>query len=186
MRNSHLVLIIGLTLILIQNGYAIEFDSIDRDNLRETLRSLRNPFVPRTPKPKQELPSQRNLIDMPEERRNIDREFESERKLEPPVRTPRSVKSELPSENNTTPEVKPPPQPATPKLEISGLIWNSDRPQAIINGRVLGIGDSIMGVPSDIGEIIPKVNIIGITSKGIDISFSGRTIRVSLEKEQPE
>ena len=35
-----------------------------------------------------------------------------------------------------------PPKPF-PKLKISGIIWNSQRPQAIINGEILEIGDTI-------------------------------------------
>ena len=30
-----------------------------------------------------------------------------------------------------------------PEFKISGIVWNSERPQAIIEGRVLEVGDKI-------------------------------------------
>jgi len=50
-----------------------------------------------------------------------------------------------------------------PKLEISGIVWGSDIPQAIINGRVVKIGD-----------VIENAHIVDINKNGIDIFFEGR------------
>ncbi|NQT90845.1 MAG: hypothetical protein HQ558_06285 [Candidatus Omnitrophica bacterium] len=44
-----------------------------------------------------------------------------------------------------------------PKLNISGLIWNADMHQAIVNGKVLKVGDSVDGVK------IVKIDKEGIT-----------------------
>ena len=51
-----------------------------------------------------------------------------------------------------------PPKP--PSLTISGLVWNSQRPQAIINGQVVNQGDTIAGA-----------RIVLIRKTGIDIVF---------------
>ena len=50
-----------------------------------------------------------------------------------------------------------------PKLTVTGIIWNSKRPQAIINNTVVDIGDEIEGV-----------KIIGIKKTAIDVSYQGR------------
>lgn len=39
------------------------------------------------------------------------------------------------------PEVYEPP----PEARISGLVWNSDQPQAIVNGSVVNVGDDLAG-----------------------------------------
>jgi len=55
------------------------------------------------------------------------------------------------------------PAPGKPlKMNVQGLIWNTDRPSAIINGQVLNIGDSI-----------DSAKIINITKEGVLIIFSG-------------
>ena len=54
-----------------------------------------------------------------------------------------------------------------PDVKISGIIWNSDRPQAIINGRIVDIGDSILGI-----------QITEIRKTGIDGLFHGRTVTI--------
>jgi hypothetical protein len=48
------------------------------------------------------------------------------------------------------------------KLKVQGIIWGVKTPQAIINGRVLTIGDSIEGA-----------QIVNIEKKGITLSFDG-------------
>jgi len=56
---------------------------------------------------------------------------------------------------------------APPSLNITGLIWNSDRPQAIINEQVVDIGDTVQ-----------NVEIVAIHKMGVDISFNGQVITV--------
>lgn len=36
--------------------------------------------------------------------------------------------------------------PGLPQITIEGIIWNSDRPQAIVNGKVLDIGGTILQI----------------------------------------
>lgn len=56
------------------------------------------------------------------------------------------------------PEIKP------PKVMISGLVWNSDHPQALVNNKIVGPGDQIEGW-----------TITGITESGVEISTKGKT-----------
>ncbi|MCA9404793.1 MAG: hypothetical protein KC897_13475, partial [Candidatus Omnitrophica bacterium] len=83
-----------------------------------------------------------------------------------PVRTPNSEKGpadgqKKPAGGDTTPA--PPPIPK-PNFRITGLIWNSPRPQVIINGEVLDIGDEVQGF-----------RIEDINKTGVDVSIRGVT-----------
>jgi len=55
------------------------------------------------------------------------------------------------------------PLPSLDKFKVQGLIWGGKFPQAIINNKVLGVGDSIEGV-----------EIVNIDKKGITLDFAGR------------
>ena len=55
-----------------------------------------------------------------------------------------------------------------PDLNIEGLIWNSDMPQAIVNGSVVKIGDDIEGI-----------KIVEINKKGITIEYEGQKVLIS-------
>jgi len=55
-----------------------------------------------------------------------------------------------------------------PKLIITGLVWNTDRPQAIINGQVVDIGDTLQAT-----------KIVAINKTGVDISFKGKKITIT-------
>lgn len=67
------------------------------------------------------------------------------------------------------PESIAPPAPVVkrnpPNVSISGIIWNSDRPQAIINGTIV-----------DIGDTISNIKITGIQKEGVEGLFDGRTV----------
>jgi hypothetical protein len=54
-----------------------------------------------------------------------------------------------------------------PQLTVTGLVWNSDRPQAIVNGQVANQGDTILGV-----------KIVRIHKRGIDVAFEGATTTI--------
>lgn len=97
--------------------------------------SAKNPFKPFLPeKPKRDLAA--------------------EAEMEAKNRAARMVKPvELPKI-----EVKAEP----PTLNLSGLIWNSSRPQAIINGQVVAAGD-----------VISEVKIKKITRDGVEGDFKG-------------
>lgn len=58
-------------------------------------------------------------------------------------------------------EPKLPPLPQ-PNFTITGIIWNTDRPQAIINGQVV-----------DIGDVIQDFKIESISPTAIEVSIKG-------------
>jgi hypothetical protein len=55
-----------------------------------------------------------------------------------------------------------------PEFFISGLIWNTDFPQAIINDKVVGIGD-----------VVEDAEILDITKDGIKIQYQGEEFFVT-------
>ena len=55
----------------------------------------------------------------------------------------------------------------TANISLTGLIWDSDKPQAIVNGEVMAIGDKI-------GDM----TIVGIDSTGIEVEFKGQRKRI--------
>ncbi len=55
-----------------------------------------------------------------------------------------------------------------PKLTIEGIIWNSDMPQAIVDGKVVRIGD-----------VIKNVEIIDIEKKGIIVNYNGEKVLIA-------
>jgi hypothetical protein len=54
-----------------------------------------------------------------------------------------------------------------PKLTIEGIIWNTYMPQAIVNGRVVRIGDTIEGVL-----------VVNIEKQGITIDYNGEILLI--------
>ena len=61
----------------------------------------------------------------------------------------------------------PKPTIALPKFSISGIIWNSKRPQAIINGQIVEVGDTIS-----------EIKITGIHKEGIEGLFDGKPVTI--------
>ena len=59
----------------------------------------------------------------------------------------------------------PEPVIPLPKITISGVIWNSDRPQAIINNEII-----------DIGDTVSEIEIVDIRKTGIDGLFHGKRV----------
>jgi len=55
-----------------------------------------------------------------------------------------------------------------PTLSIEGLIWNTRMPQAIINGRVVRVGDTI-----------EDVKILKIDKEGIGVEYQGESAFIS-------
>lgn len=58
-----------------------------------------------------------------------------------------------------------------PALKVSGLLWNANRPQAIVNDQIV-----------DVGDRIKNSTIKSIHHKGIDIEFEGNIFTVRIEK----
>lgn len=66
------------------------------------------------------------------------------------------------------------PLPSLDNFKVQGVIWGGKFPQAIINNKVLGVGDSIEGV-----------EIIKIDKKGITLNFAGRTATLAAPGNPP-
>lgn len=58
-----------------------------------------------------------------------------------------------------------------PGINIAGVVWNTDRPQAIVNGQIVGIGDTVSGV-----------KILDIRKMGITVLFHGRTETLEIKQ----
>ncbi|PIQ83565.1 MAG: hypothetical protein COV75_06785 [Candidatus Omnitrophica bacterium CG11_big_fil_rev_8_21_14_0_20_63_9] len=63
-----------------------------------------------------------------------------------------------------TPVAKPPPPPP-PALDIQGLLWGGELPQAIIGHQIYRVGDSIGGM-----------TIIDIDYRGITVDYHGEPV----------
>jgi len=94
--------------------------------------NLKNPFIPQLPeKEEKQLPR------------------------------PKPDKTKQPKRSAPKPQVvDDEPQLAKPKFSISGLVWNTDRPQAIINNQIY-----------DVGDVIQQWTITEINKEGIEINF---------------
>ncbi|OGX33459.1 MAG: hypothetical protein A2787_08905 [Omnitrophica WOR_2 bacterium RIFCSPHIGHO2_01_FULL_48_9] len=64
------------------------------------------------------------------------------------------------------PQIKPEP-PKAPNFRISGVVWNTDRPQAIINNQVVSVGDTI-----------DNSKIVSINKVGIDVISGGQKFSI--------
>jgi len=85
-------------------------------------------------------------------------EYKSE-ELKDPFEPPEEEKKpEAEPEKQIMPEVKPAP---TPVLKIEGLVWGGRLPQAIINQKVVKIGDIIEGA-----------QIVDINREGVTLTFN--------------
>ncbi len=81
--------------------------------------------------------------------------------------TPEQIKSSQPTPSPVPPMTREAPR-QPPKLTIYGIIWNSHRPQAIVNNQVV-----------DIGDTINNSKIVSIEKTGIDILFEGEKYTIT-------
>ncbi len=113
------------------------------------LRALRNPFVPRLPDdPPQEEPE------------IVEKTPEAASPIQPDIQTGAAETPVIVSQQTQAVEEVLLPKP---DYKISGIVWNTDRPQAIMEGRILDVGDSI-----------EQWRIIGISRGGVEISFKNQ------------
>lgn len=118
-----------------------KMDTRKNKNPLDDLDSLRNPFTPQLPLPLAE-------------------------KIQKPAEDQSLSKQNRPSPDKTSqPAAQEPLKP--PVVKISGLIWNSANPQAIINDRIVRVGDQI--------EVwtIEKIN-----KDSIEISAQGKKVLI--------
>ena len=66
------------------------------------------------------------------------------------------------------------PGPDFAKLKVQGIIWGGRFPQAIINNKVLSVGDSIEGA-----------EILSIDKKGITLSSAGKVASLTVSGNTP-
>jgi len=85
------------------------------------------------------------------------------------------------TEVQTAAEEEIPPIAGKPSLLISGMIWNSDRPQAIVNGVIVEVGDRIFNVPTNMDEVITELEFVDISKDGIAVSFEDRIVILQSE-----
>lgn len=58
-----------------------------------------------------------------------------------------------------------------PVLQLKGIVWGGSEPQAIINDKVVHVGDKIEGV-----------KIKSISKEGVDAVFQGRKLHVRMDE----
>ena len=131
------------------SGTEMKPDGQKDKNSLEDLDSLRDPFVPQLPLPPMEE-IQKPVVQTPVQ------PLESSPKQETVRLQP------LPQKQATVEEPL-----KTPVIQISGLIWNSDQPQAIINNQIVKVGDQI-----------EEWTIQKIDKDGIEISARGNKILI--------
>lgn len=128
------------------------------DELESGLLSIRNPFESQLPKKEETLPETKPPVTPEPAVRQPPREPQRPRPARPaPVVTP-------PKTPQRKPEAKETPMP---HFAVTGIVWNTDRPQAIINGRIVNIGDTIS-----------EIEIKDIRQSGIDVLFQGETVTI--------
>lgn len=69
--------------------------------------------------------------------------------------------------SSPAPPAKQKPAVQKPSLTISGIIWNSDRPQAIVNNQVV-----------DVGTTVGDTTVLAINKTGIDVLYSGEKFNI--------
>jgi len=145
MKNKILLLTIVIVISWIRIGYGEDLLSTD-----EGLDFLnKNPF-------KSWLPKIEEKIEKVQEEANIEKK-EAEQQI---------VVVRKPIE-----EAKPIEEVQAPKIKLSGLVWNTDRPQAIVNDQVFSIGDTV-----------DSSKIIDIRKDGIDVIFSDKLFTIQIEQ----
>ena len=58
-----------------------------------------------------------------------------------------------------------------PSITVTGIVWGSNMPEAIVNDQVVKIGDEIAGA-----------KIVDIARHGISVLFSGRIFEFSIQR----
>jgi len=173
--------IIVFSLLLIANPmmeycYAQEEPVVDKNELPDLAPKVdRNPFVPQIPLEllEQETPIEDTTVNP------------SPKTTETPTSTPQTPNSTpLPTTGPIIEKEKP--IVGNPALIISGILWNSKRPQAIVNGNIIEIGDKMFSVPTDKGETIPQLEFVSISKEGVSVTYKDKTVVLNTGLEPPK
>ncbi len=128
----------------------------EKADFLQNLNELRDPFIPQLPPPK--------VVQVLQPEKQKPTIIPTERTIQP------IYKTTDPDPVNTVPVI---PAIQTNAFVVKGLIWNTDMPQAIINDKILKVGDFINGV-----------KIVAIQSKGVELSNSGINVLVNVTDKQ--
>jgi hypothetical protein len=69
------------------------------------------------------------------------------------------------------------PPPPMPVIDVSGVIYNTDMPMAIINGRVCAVGEEL--TTGEKGDGIVK--LLAVHAESIEVDFMGKKHTIPLE-----
>ena len=133
--------------------------------LESKLLSIKNPF-------KSQLPQKEPEPDpvVPEQQPHIVPPPLPPEQPVPPKQIPDFPK---PKVVDTIRENIPTPEIPVPSVTITGIIWNSDRPQAIINGQIV-----------DIGDTVSDLTITDIQQSSIKATFHGKSVTIKTQRSQ--
>ncbi|MCD4779376.1 MAG: hypothetical protein K8S27_02345 [Candidatus Omnitrophica bacterium] len=139
-------------------------DSVSDDTIEKMrVNYSMNPFKPQLPK--KTVPPVNTSVRQPPRQLPV-----NPSKKTPSNRTPSAVPQT--TSNQTDPQnIDIPivdPVVTLPPLDISGLIWDTDRPQAIINNKILEIGD-----------IVDEFKIIHIYKQGVTGHYQGKDFTIT-------
>jgi hypothetical protein len=154
MQNKTFLSFILMLLLSASPGYGQNLVS----NLQKGLMS-RNPFETWLPKTEEMI--EEKIIEKIEE------------KIEKPQEQVKIIDSNVPARKMIGKEEmdKPAEELTPPELKINGLVWNTDKPQAIINDQVVVIGD-----------MVGDSKVIDIRKDGVDLMFLNKPFTVQMEQ----
>jgi len=69
------------------------------------------------------------------------------------------------------PSISHTPLISAPALKVSGLVWNTDKPQAIVNSQIVNVGDTVS-----------ESEIVSIEKTGIKILYKGEAFTIPIEE----
>jgi hypothetical protein len=124
-----------------------------------------NPFAPWLPKVKELIEKVQETNKIIEEQ-EIEEEFIDEKTIEATEETAEEISPTVQTPVSIEKKIEP------PKIRVTGLIWNTDRPQAIVNNTIMEIGDQI-----------ENFEIVKIYQQGIEVTFSGKTFIIEIDKD---
>ncbi|MBF0523456.1 MAG: hypothetical protein HQL24_10450 [Candidatus Omnitrophica bacterium] len=152
-KNHTYILILFAGLLLLCTNSRAQSALTTTMNRNET--DIPNPFVPKLPieTPLEDIP--KPLPSQPIVNKNAqeEKQFTEKKKIEPPQNS-----------KKTAPEKE-----TAPNLTITGIIWDTDKPQAIINDRVVTIGSTFFE-----SNNAREIKILKIHKTGIEISCNNK------------
>lgn len=163
MNKNISIAIVLLLLVLLPNAYGnAELQTLKQ--FSDAIEDIRNPFEEQLPvkiEPVVEIPDiaeitnqEIDLATLEEEEARLEEQKIQEEQLL--LEEERLAEEKLAIESITL-----------PPLDINGLVWNTTRPQAIINGVVLDVGDSIF-----------EITITSINKSLLEVTYQGANFKI--------